>query len=201
MSGSISPSGRSAPLVCHLIMIWRRSRERSFFRLGRNEDPPFTVRTMVVQAAWPGATLDETLQQVTERIERKLQETRSLDFLRSFTNAGGPRSSSIWTATRTRGHGDLVPRAEKIGDIHDTLPQASSGPTSTTSSATPSASSTGLPRTASRTASCGIMSSASALNCCRSRTCPRSSWSARRTSVFFWILDRAAGRPRYRPAR
>jgi len=55
----------------------------SYFRLGRNEDPAFTFRTMVVQASWPGATLDETLQQVTERIERKLKETKGPDFLRS----------------------------------------------------------------------------------------------------------------------
>jgi hypothetical protein len=54
----------------------------SYFRLGRNEDPAFTFRTMVVQAAWPGATLDETLSQVTERLERKLQEIKGLDFLR-----------------------------------------------------------------------------------------------------------------------
>ena len=47
----------------------------SYYRLGRNEDPAFTFRTMVVQAAWPGATLNDTLDQVTERIERKLQET------------------------------------------------------------------------------------------------------------------------------
>jgi multidrug efflux pump len=60
----------------------------SYYRLGRNEDPAFTFRTMVVQAAWPGATLNDTLDQVTERIERKLQETPSLDFLRSFTSAG-----------------------------------------------------------------------------------------------------------------
>ena len=43
---------------------------------------------MVVQAAWPGATVEETLKQVTERLERKLQETPHLDFLRSFTRAG-----------------------------------------------------------------------------------------------------------------
>ncbi len=47
----------------------------SFFGLGRAEDPPFTFRTMIVQAAWPGATMDDTLQQVTERLERKLQVT------------------------------------------------------------------------------------------------------------------------------
>ena len=56
----------------------------AFFRLGRDEDPPFVIKTMVVQAAWPGATLDDTLQQVTDRLERTLQETPSLDFLRSL---------------------------------------------------------------------------------------------------------------------
>ena len=66
----------------------------SYFRLGRNEDPAFTFRTMVVQAAWPGATLDDTLQQVTERLERKLQETRGLDFLRSYHDAPASRRSS-----------------------------------------------------------------------------------------------------------
>jgi multidrug efflux pump subunit AcrB len=60
----------------------------SFFSLGRAEDPPFTFRTMIVQAGWPGATMDDTLQQVTERLECKLQETRGLDFLRSYTIPG-----------------------------------------------------------------------------------------------------------------
>ena len=60
----------------------------SYYRLGRNEDPAFTFRTMVVQAAWPGATLQETIDQVTERIERTLKETPGLDFLRSYTSAG-----------------------------------------------------------------------------------------------------------------
>src|SRR5688572_9584579 len=59
-----------------------------FFRLGRNEDPAFTFRTMVVGAAWPGATIEETLLQVTERLERTLQETPNLDTLRSYTIAG-----------------------------------------------------------------------------------------------------------------
>ena len=48
----------------------------SYYRLGRSEDPAFIFRTMIVQAAWPGATLDDTLKQVTERLERKLQETQ-----------------------------------------------------------------------------------------------------------------------------
>ena len=60
----------------------------SYLRLGRNEDPTFTIKTMVVQAQWPGATLEDTLLQVTERIERKLQETPHLDYLKSYTKAG-----------------------------------------------------------------------------------------------------------------
>ncbi len=60
----------------------------SYNNLGRNEDPTFVIKTMVVQAAWPGATIEETLKQVTERLERKLQETPKLDFLRSYTTAG-----------------------------------------------------------------------------------------------------------------
>src|SRR5262249_49542093 len=60
----------------------------AFVNLGRNEDPSFVIKTMVVQAAWPGASVDDMLKQVTERLERTLQETPKLDFLRSFTRAG-----------------------------------------------------------------------------------------------------------------
>src|SRR5262249_58654831 len=56
----------------------------AFYRLVRAEDPPFTIRTMVVKAAWPGATIDETLLQVTERLERTLEQPPHLAFLRSF---------------------------------------------------------------------------------------------------------------------
>ena len=60
----------------------------AFVKLGRNEDPSFVIKTMVVQAAWPGASVEDMLKQVTERLERTLQETPHLDFLRSFTRAG-----------------------------------------------------------------------------------------------------------------
>src|SRR6516162_5391220 len=60
----------------------------SFLRLGRDEDPAFVIKTMVVRAAWPGATIEDTLDQVTERLEQTLQETPRLDFVRSFTSPG-----------------------------------------------------------------------------------------------------------------
>jgi methylmalonyl-CoA/ethylmalonyl-CoA epimerase len=75
-------------LVAYIMIIAVVVGTLSYFRLGRSEDPSFIIKTMVVQAAWPGATVNETLKQVTERLERKLQETPHLDSLRSFTRAG-----------------------------------------------------------------------------------------------------------------
>ena len=102
----------------------------AFGRLGRGEDPAFTFRTMVVSASWPGATLEETLNQVTERLERTLQEVPNIDFLRSQTTAGrviifvtllgstSPRDvPDAWYQTR-----------KKIGDIRHTLPPGVVGP-------------------------------------------------------------------------
>ena len=63
-------------------------RDLAFTRLGRDEDPSFTVRTMIIGAAWPGATVEETLEQVTERLERTLQESHNFGQIRSYTTAG-----------------------------------------------------------------------------------------------------------------
>jgi multidrug efflux pump len=102
----------------------------SYYRLGRSEDPAFTFRTMIVQAAWPGATLDDTLTQVTERLERKLQETKGLDFLRSYTSPG---QTTIFVnlkgSTPARQVPDIWYQVRKnIGDIRRTLPQGVVGP-------------------------------------------------------------------------
>ena len=63
-------------LVVFLMIVAVVAGTLSFLRLGRGEDPAITIRTMIVAAAWPGATVEETLKQVTERLERTLQETR-----------------------------------------------------------------------------------------------------------------------------
>ena len=57
-------------------------------RMGQKEDPDFTFRVMVVQAVWPGSSIQEMQDQVVNKIERKLQETPHLDFVRSYTRAG-----------------------------------------------------------------------------------------------------------------
>lgn len=60
----------------------------AYMGLGREEDPSFAIKTMVVQAQWPGASAEETARQVTDRIERKMEELDTLDFTRSMTTAG-----------------------------------------------------------------------------------------------------------------
>lgn len=102
----------------------------SFYRLGRAEDPPFTFRTMVVRAVWPGATLDETLKQVTERLERTLQEVPNLDNLRSFTRAG---TATIFVDLKGSTQGREVADTwyqvrKKVGDMRHTLPRGLVGP-------------------------------------------------------------------------
>ena len=102
----------------------------SYARLGRSEDPSFIIKTMVVQAAWPGATVEETMKQVTERLERTLQETPHLDFLRSFTRAG---VSTIFVnldgKTNAREVADTWYHVRKsVGDMRHTLPAGVVGP-------------------------------------------------------------------------
>jgi multidrug efflux pump len=102
----------------------------SYFRLGQAEDPEFTVKIMVVRAIWPGASPAEMEQQVTERLERKLQETPFLDNVRSFTRSG---ETTIFVTLK-----DSTPPKEvadvwyqvrkKVLDIRYTLPEGAIGP-------------------------------------------------------------------------
>ena len=60
----------------------------AYFLLGQREDPAFTFRLMVVKTFYPGATALETEQQVTDRLEKKIQELPNLDFIRSYSKSG-----------------------------------------------------------------------------------------------------------------
>src|SRR5262245_29597244 len=102
----------------------------AFVRLGRNEDPSFVIKTMVVQAAWPGASVDDMLKQVTERLERTLQETPKLDFLRSFTRAGVTTIFvNLKDSTGAKEIPDIWYHVRKsIGDMRHTLPVGVIGP-------------------------------------------------------------------------
>lgn len=75
-------------LVWYFMLVFVVAGIFAYLNLGREEDPNFTIKTMIVQANWPGASVNETVRQVTDRIEKKLEELDSLDFTRSVTTAG-----------------------------------------------------------------------------------------------------------------
>jgi multidrug efflux pump subunit AcrB len=121
---------RHRSLTVYLMIVAVVAGVMSFSRLGRNEDPSFVIKTMVVQAAWPGATVEDTLKQVTERLERKLQETPRLDFLRSFTRAG---VTTIFVNLQDSAPAREIPDIwyhvrKSIGDMRHTLPAGIVGP-------------------------------------------------------------------------
>ncbi len=116
--------------VVYLMLVATAAGLLSYFRLGRNEDPAFTFRTMVVQAAWPGATLEDTLDQITDRIEQTLKETPNLDFVRSFTRAG---ATTIFVTLKGSTPPGEVPDIwyhvrKSVGDMRRTLPAGVVGP-------------------------------------------------------------------------
>jgi multidrug efflux pump subunit AcrB len=102
----------------------------SYLRLGRDEDPAFVIKTMVVHAAWPGATIDDTMQQVTERLEQTLRETPNLDFLRSFTSPGATTIFvNLQGSTRASEVPDIWYNVRKsLGDARGKLPSGVIGP-------------------------------------------------------------------------
>nr|WP_315596686.1 efflux RND transporter permease subunit [uncultured Cupriavidus sp.] len=118
------------PLTRYLLVVLLLGGLFAFFQLGQDEDPPFTFRVMVVQAFWPGATAEQIAVQVTDKIERQLQEVPYADKIRSFSkpgettvifqladNAPAKDTAQIWYTVR-----------KKIGDIQQTLPQGVRGP-------------------------------------------------------------------------
>jgi len=121
---------RHKSLVIYFMVMCMVAGVSAYLHLGRNEDPAFTVKTMVVQTLWPGATQEETMQQVTDRIEKKLQDTPNLYYLKSYTVAG---QSTIFVYLL-----ESVPKKDvpdlwyqvrkKVGDIRQTLPQGVVGP-------------------------------------------------------------------------
>ena len=76
------------PLVWYFIIVAFVGGIFSYFQLGRMEDPKFVIREMIIAAYWPGATAYEMQEQVTDKLEKKLQDIPNLDNLRSETRPG-----------------------------------------------------------------------------------------------------------------
>ena len=121
---------RHQSLVLFMILLLGAAGIYSYLNLGRAEDPSFTIKTMVVHVAWPGATATEMQEQVTDKIEKKLQELPYLDRIESYSQPGASfirviltdktppsRVKELWYQVR-----------KKVGDIRGDLPPGITGP-------------------------------------------------------------------------
>ena len=116
--------------VVYLMLVVTFAGIFAYCQLGRDEDPPFTIKTMVVKTLWPGATTLETMQQVTDRIEKKLEELPNIDYQKSYTKPG---ESVVFVYLKDSTPASDVPELwyqvrKKVGDIKQTLPQGVQGP-------------------------------------------------------------------------
>jgi multidrug efflux pump len=117
-------------MVLYMIIVLTVGGVLSFLNLGRAEDPDFTFKVMVVRTLWPGATAGEVESELTERIEKKLQETPYIDVIKSASRAG---ESLVFLILK-----DYTPKAEvpeawrqvrkKLDDIRHQLPAGVQGP-------------------------------------------------------------------------
>jgi multidrug efflux pump subunit AcrB len=117
-------------LVLFMIIVLGIAGLYSYFNLGRAEDPSFTIKTMVVNVAWPGATATEMQTQVADKIEKKLQELPYLDRVETYSQPGvafiqvflidrtpPAKVKDLWYQVR-----------KKVGDIKSELPADVVGP-------------------------------------------------------------------------
>ena len=116
-------------VVLFLIVVMALMGTLAYTQLGQSEDPPFTFKVMVVRTNWPGATARDVEQQVTDRIERKLQEL-PLEWVRSYSKPG---ESMVFVSFRDSLPSKAIPdlkyqARKKVGDIRNTLPQGIQGP-------------------------------------------------------------------------
>ncbi|MGP9811960.1 efflux RND transporter permease subunit [Rhodopseudomonas sp. NSM] len=117
-------------LVWYFMIAFMAAGLLSYLELGREEDPAFTIKTMVIQAQWPGASAEETTRQVTDRIEKKLEELESLDYTKSITTSG---QTTVFVNLRdTTKARDVVPTwvrvRNMVNDIKSEFPNGVVGP-------------------------------------------------------------------------
>jgi multidrug efflux pump len=117
-------------MIAFLLLLLSVAGLLAYSSLGQKEDPEFTIKTMVVQAYWPGSSAQQMADQVTDKIERKLQEVAEIDYTSTYVKPGE-------TQVKVNLREDVPPRAvpdvwyqvrKKMGDIKQTLPQGTQGP-------------------------------------------------------------------------
>ncbi|MES1161786.1 MAG: efflux RND transporter permease subunit, partial [Rhizobacter sp.] len=117
-------------MIAFLLLLLGLAGVFAYGRLGQKEDPEFTVKTMVVQAYWPGSSAQQMADQVTDKLEKKLQEVAEIDTTSSYSKPG---VTQIMVNLREATPPSQVPQVwyqvrKKLGDIQHTLPQGVRGP-------------------------------------------------------------------------
>ena len=112
-------------LVLYLMLVLTIAGLFTYTKLGQSEDPPFTFKVMLVHATWPGASAQEVEQQVTDKLEKKIQEVPHLDYSTSFSRPG---ESMIFIVAKDNTLSKDIPEVwyqvrKKVADIRHTLPQ------------------------------------------------------------------------------
>ncbi|AGU50137.1 putative multidrug efflux transporter, AcrB/AcrD/AcrF family [Variovorax paradoxus B4] len=119
-----------APLTRYLMVVLMVLGAFAYFQLGQDEDPPFTFRAMVVRTYWPGATAQQVAEQVTDKLERTLQEAPYADKIRSYSKPG--ESQIIFQIKDSSKAADVAnvwyTVRKKVGDMRNTLPPGVQGP-------------------------------------------------------------------------
>ena len=75
-------------MIVFLLLLLSIAGVLAYGKLGQKEDPEFTVKTMVVQAYWPGSSAQQMAEQVTDKLEKKLQEVAEIDYTSSYSKPG-----------------------------------------------------------------------------------------------------------------
>jgi multidrug efflux pump len=113
-------------LVLYIMLMVTLAGLLAYSKLGQSEDPPFTFKVMLVRSTWPGASAVEVEQQVTDKLEKKLQEVPHLYYTSSYSRPG---ESLIFVVINDDTFSDEIPNIwyqvrKKVGDIRYTLPQS-----------------------------------------------------------------------------
>ncbi len=117
-------------MIAFLLLLLSVAGLLAYRGLGQKEDPDFTIKTMVVQAYWPGSSAQQMADQVTDKLEKKLQEVAEIDYTSTYVKPGE-------TQIKVNLREDVPPRAvpdvwyqvrKKVGDIQHTLPKGTQGP-------------------------------------------------------------------------
>src|SRR5450830_297097 len=117
-------------MIAFLLMLLTVAGTFAYGRLGQKEDPDFTVKTMVVQAFWPGSSSQQMADQVADRIEKKLQEVAEIDASVTYVRPGETLVKiNLREATAPRDVPDVWYQVrKKIGDVKHQLPPGVQGP-------------------------------------------------------------------------